>query len=138
MLLIAIVLVFPSQGFMSWTALPWTPLPLLQETVTAVQILCHMISSCTAYHLLSASAPSHILLPTDEAASPPPYTLTTPPSPLSSNYVEQTRAADEKGVAISLTFRDWSCWDELGRRGEVHREEALAAGGQGVGGKESR
>ena len=37
------------------------------------------------------------------------------PVPFSCNYVEQTRAADGKGAAISLTFRDWSCWEEMGR-----------------------
>jgi hypothetical protein len=79
-------------------------------------------------------SPSHVPLPA-ESTQAPLYTLyhhsegSPDPTPLYSNYVEQTRAADEKGAAISLTFRDWSCWEELGGA----QGGGSSTGGLGVG-----
>lgn len=89
----------------------------------SAQFLSHVISACTAYRPISIKCHLHPApLPRDKAVQPPPYAPATTPTaegpllaPLSCNYVEQTRAADGKRAAISLTFRDWSCWDDVGR-----------------------
>ena len=122
---------------MSLTALLWAPLPLLWATPPQPGLLpkSHPIWSAPAQPTIPLLC--HLPQPPSQGRGCTAPTLHTrhhsvnpPPSPLSCNYVEQTRAADGKGAAISLTFRDWSCWEEMGRPMERGAPEA---GGMGEG-----
>lgn len=68
---------------------------------------CHLPAAPSS-QAQGCTAPSSIAATTQRAQVPL-------PAPFSRNYVEQTRAADGRGAAISLTFRDWRCWEEMGR-----------------------